>query len=119
MKKILFSALFILFCSDLCLASGKLYLRANSIDRDSPENSKGKYSLGLYIFQPLLPAKNLVFISFVGGSLEGHWLRSDQSFQYNCHSLVYTGGIDTIRYPNQAPQIQSVYYATIGYKLWE
>ncbi len=118
MKKLFFAILCVLFCSEICLASGKLYLRANSFDRDSPDNEKGKYSLGLYISEPLMPANQLSFTSFVGGSLNGNWLRSDQSFQVISNNVIYSAGIDTLLYSEKSLNRESIYYATLGYKLW-
>lgn len=118
MKKLGLAILCVLFCSEICLASGKIYLRANSFDRDSPDDAKGKYSLGLYVSEPLMSDNHLSFISFVGGALNGNWLRSDQQFQSSCNNLVYGVGIDTLIYSNRAENRESVYYATLGYKLW-
>lgn len=118
MKKLLLLALVCLL-SNTALASGKLYLRANSFDTATDGEASLKYSLGLYMYEQLLPDNQLVFISFFGANLGGEWFKSDQSLQVTSGKIVYGGGIENLLRPDDQAQNQTNFYATVAYKLWE
>lgn len=110
-------AILVFFFSEIALSSGKITLRGDSFDENADEYGQSKYSLGLNVYQQLMPENELVFIGFYGANLDGDWFKADQAVQYTHANVVYGAGVQAIMrgHGNNPP---NTFYATLGYKLW-